>query len=122
MRDEEGSCLRTARAAWGDPPPWIIALAMECDAGEQKRVAVRLGYSPAAINQVLKNTYAGKTDRLEAAVREVIGVAEITCPAEGVISKTQCAQWSAAPPDLSNHIAARRSRACVNCPERGFAK
>jgi hypothetical protein len=118
-----GACTARARAAWDDPPPWILRLAQVCDdEGKQQVVAARLGYSATAINQALGNKYAGRLDRLEDAVRRVLGVAEINCPAEGVITAAQCAEWSGAPPDLSNHIAARRSRACVTCPERETSK
>lgn len=114
-----GACVARARAAWGDPPSWVLRLAQACDEDAQQAVAARLGYSAPAVNQALGNKYAGRLERLEEAVRQILGVPDVNCPAEGVITTAQCAAWSDAPPDLSNHITARRSRTCQTCKYKG---
>lgn len=50
--------VETAAKAWGDAmPDWVAALARECAATSQNKVAARLGRSAALVSQVLRNNY-----------------------------------------------------------------
>lgn len=62
---------REAKRAWGEKiSDWVLALALACDEVSQRKIAERLGVSPAVVNQVLKLKYKGRYDRVEARVRE----------------------------------------------------
>lgn len=66
------TCAERARQGWGaEMPAWIRELAACCDASSQVAVARLIGYSPAAINQVLARRYVGRVDRVEARFRSL---------------------------------------------------
>ncbi|MCD9148940.1 hypothetical protein [Pseudophaeobacter flagellatus] len=116
------SRLAIARAAWGNTPPdWIFALVRACDApgASQNKVAARLSVSAATVSQVLRNSYAGDTARIEARVRATFVDADVDCPAIGTISAESCMSWR----DRSKRLGSaapnvvRMFRACRACPK-----
>ena len=69
---------------------WIVALRKECEQTSQARAAGLIGYSPAVVNQVLKGTYKGDLNRVEAAVRGGLMGATVNCPPIGEIPRNRC--------------------------------
>lgn len=70
-----------ARAAWGDAmPAWVMMLAEVCDRGTQRRAAEVVGYSAAALNQVLHHKYQGNYVAIEMAIRSTVGRERVRCP------------------------------------------
>jgi len=89
--------------------------------GGQRIVADRIGYSPAALNQVLRGKYAGNTEAVLARVEEVYGNKTTACPKLGEIPLARCADnrdrannpalRSTNPGTLQLYAACRRCRA-----------
>ncbi|MCW8856085.1 MAG: helix-turn-helix transcriptional regulator, partial [Kangiella sp.] len=64
------NALERVNEYWGDAAPdWVLQLAIECDNSSQRDVAVKIGYSPAAVTQILKNAYKANLRTVEVAVR-----------------------------------------------------
>jgi len=71
-------------------PDLIELLRAECNKTSQADVARKLGYSPSAINQVLKGTYPAP-QKLLVKVEEVFcKEASIPCPVQGNITLARC--------------------------------
>lgn len=88
-----------AAAAWGTAPDWIAALAAECDRTSQNTVARRLGYSAAALSQVINGRYNADSTALEQVVRGALMALTVTCPVVGDLAADAClahqrAAWS----------------------------
>ena len=106
-----------ARRSWGDAAPeWVIVLAECCDKANQSRIARKLGVSGSMINQALKNTYAGRLDRLEARVRGELMRECVACPVLGEISKRRCLDEQSRPHAATNALRIELRRACPRCP------
>lgn len=114
--------LTIARAAWGTPlPDWINALVQACDApgASQNKVAARLSVSAATVSQVLRNSYAGDTVRIEARVRAAFVDEDVDCPAINTISAEACMSWRDRARNLTSAApnVVRMFRACRACPK-----
>lgn len=111
--------LAIARAAWGAAlPDWIEAMAIECEASSQNRVAARMGRSAAMISQVLRAKYPADLAAVEEVFRGVFQEARVQCPALGTLPSNECQDWrrksrSFAP---GNPLRLRMFRACAHCP------
>lgn len=104
--------------AWsGDPPDWVVALAIECDRTSQGRTAKRLNYSAGVVNNVLSNSYAASTAKIEETVRGVLMREVYSCPVLGEIPKQDCRQWrdKARNFNNANTQAVTMFRACSKC-------
>ena len=103
---------------WTDPAPgWVLVLASACDATSQNRVAKRIGYSPAVVGAVLTNSYPGRLDKVEAAVRGALLNVTVTCPVLGEINADRCVSEQRRPLRPTNPNAVRLYHACRNgCP------
>jgi len=113
------SNVEKAKAAWGDLPDWVMAMAQECDATTQAAVGRRLNYSGAVINQILKNTYGAKSyDAIENRVRGELMSAFVNCPATGEIRLSVCLdnQRHAGGNNRTSAYRARMVKACGECP------
>lgn len=111
--------LKRAAAAWGsNTPDWISALAIECDATSQGKVAERLGISGAVVNQVLGASYKGRLDRVEARVRGEYMKATVTCPVLGEISTRDCIANQGKKFKPTNPLRVALRRTCPTCPNR----
>lgn len=113
------SALEKAQAAWGEPlPDWVEALAREADATSQAKTARLLDYSGALISQVLHNRYPGHVHVVEETVRAIIMGAEVSCPALGQLSLSDCRAWRQKAENFvsANAQRVRMYRACNRCP------
>ncbi len=107
-----------ANDGWGaTTPDWISALAQECDRTSQRRAAERIGYSAAAVNQILSRTYKAGLTAVEAAVRGRLMGETVKCPVLGVIASGACMDWQARPFGAGNRRRLEMYQACRNgCP------
>ncbi len=111
--------LETARAAWGeDLPDWVEALARECEASSQSKIAARLGRSPALVSQVLRNSYKADLAGVEQVFRGVFESLTLDCPALGTIAANACRDWQLKANRFVNvnSLRVRMYRACHACP------
>lgn len=86
------SFSQKANAAHGpDCPPWIMALAKECDKlGTVRPVAKRIGYSHSAVSAVINGSYPGHFGKIEKAVTSCLMGNDVTCPVLGTIASESC--------------------------------
>lgn len=111
------------RAAWGKAAPeWIVMLAECCDKSNQSAIARKLGVSGSMINQALKNSYAGRLDRLEQKVRGELMHETVSCPVLAEITKRRCLDEQNRPHASTNALRVELRRACPRCPNRMDAK
>lgn len=111
--------LDRSGAAWGKKvPDWITMLALKCDEGSQGTVALKLGISPAVVNQVLGNVYKGRMDRVEACVRGEYMKAVVACPVLGEISTRDCIANQTRKFRPTNPLTVALRKACPRCPNR----
>jgi DNA-binding transcriptional regulator YdaS (Cro superfamily) len=114
-----------AREAWGKAAPeWVVMLAERCDKtkGGQSAIARQLGVSGSMINQALKNTYAGRLDRLEQRVRGELMNETVRCPVLSDITKRRCIDEQSRTYAATNAVRIELRRACRSCPNRMGAK
>ncbi|MBI5484477.1 MAG: transcriptional regulator [Deltaproteobacteria bacterium] len=97
-------------------PDLMGLLRDECAAHGQTAVAKMLGYSPAAISQVLNDKYKGDTGAILTRVEEVFGGAFVKCHELGEIPLSACAEHKRREPQTDSFYA-RMYRACRNCPQ-----
>ncbi|MEM6836310.1 MAG: transcriptional regulator [Cyanobacteria bacterium P01_C01_bin.120] len=98
-------------------PDWIQELSRQCDASSQRKVAGRLGVSPAVVNQLLKNSYPGDMVGMEARVRGEFMALVVACPVLGELSSKDCQQWQRKTFAATNPLRVQMYRACRGgCP------
>lgn len=98
---------------------WIDALRHEANRTSQGAAAVRIGYSPAVVNQVLKGTYKGDLSRVEEAVRGAIMGAMVECPVIGEIPRNRCIDHQRRSSfAATNPLRVQLYRSCPVCPNR----
>lgn len=118
--------VEIAREAWGeDLPDWVAALARECAATSQNKVAARLGRSAALVSQVLRRKYAADLAGVEQVFRGVFEHLTVECPSLGTIPANVCRDWQlkAARFVNVNSERVRMYRACNSCPRfKGASK
>ncbi|CAA0128964.1 Uncharacterised protein [Starkeya nomas] len=109
--------IAKAKAAWGSPPDWILALAEACQRDTQAAVSRRLGVSGSQISHVLGANYAGRTERLEQLVRGAYLGAIVSCPVLGEIERDRCLEEQSRPFAATSSTRAQLYRACRGgCP------
>lgn len=114
--------LAVATAAWEAKglslPEWVGALARECAASSQNRVAEQMGRSAALVSQVLRAKYPGDLTAVEEVFNGAFRDATLVCPALGVIPTNVCRDWRLKARRLVNVNAQRVQmfRACNQCP------
>ena len=117
MTNDGKTNVACARSAWGKAAPeWVIVLAEVCDQQSQAAVARKLGVSGAMINQALRNTYAGRLDRLELRVRGELMRECFDCPVLGEITQRRCMDEQSKPYAATNALRVELRRACPRCP------
>ncbi len=110
--------LEKARAAWGEPPAWIVALAEAAKAKGASAVAERLGYSPSVISQVISGSYRGRFAGVETAVRGAFMGETVACPVLGEIGTDRCRDEQKQPFRATSAMRAQIFHACKLCPNR----
>jgi hypothetical protein len=106
------AALEKARAAWGDPPEWVVLLAQECDRATLRRTADRIGVSPAYVSIAL-NRRRGNLEFVRVRAERALG--GVACPVLGEISAEDCRKERAAPFSSANPVRVRLYAACRNC-------
>lgn len=85
------------------------------EAHGQSAVARQIGYSPSAVNQVLKGKYRGNPDGIMQRVAEVYGSGTVECPVLGEIPLSRCADERKKTFAPSSPVRAQLWRACREC-------
>ncbi|MEO0034388.1 MAG: hypothetical protein RLZZ501_411 [Pseudomonadota bacterium] len=117
MTNDAATALERARAAWGDPPDWVEALAQACDDASQANVARLLGVSAALVSGVLRARYQGSMAAAEQRVRGVLLAATVSCPVVGELAADACLIHQRAPWAPHNPARIAFFRACrAGCP------
>lgn len=88
------------------------------EAHGQSTVARQIGYSPSAVNQVLKGKYKGSVDGIMQRVAEVYGTGTVLCPVLGEILLSRCAEERKKPFAPSSPVRAQLWQACRTCRHR----
>lgn len=83
--------------------------------GSQAKVGRRIGYSAAAISQLLSSTYKGNVDAPLMRVEEVYGKTEVRCPVLGTITYPVCVEERRTPFTTANPHRVRMFQACRIC-------
>ena len=81
----------------------------------QGAVARRLGYSPAAVSQVLGGKYKGTLNVFLKRVEEVFGQTMVDCPVMGEITLGKCAETRKRRFASTNPLRVRLFRECQVC-------
>lgn len=108
--------LARARAAWGEPPAWVLVLAEACTATSQSTVARQIGYSPATVSQVLSNSYRGDLARVAGVVRGALMAETLECPVLGEIGRDRCLDEQKQPFRATSALRAQLWHTCKICP------
>jgi hypothetical protein len=106
-----------ARKAWGDGlPDWVLTFAEHCDRTSVRAVAERINYSPSVGSQILSRSYAGRLDKVEAAVRGAFMGSTVRCPVLGELAVDKCLYNQGRKFAATNPTRVRLSRTCPTCP------
>jgi len=105
-----------AKAAWGDDiPDWVLIFAEQCDEVSVRGTADRIGYSPSVGSQILSNSYKGRLDKVEGAVRGAFMGTTVACPVLGELAVDKCLYHQARTFAPTNPTRVRLSRTCPTC-------
>lgn len=106
-----------AREAWGDEiPDWVLVFASQCDKASVRAVCDRIRYSHSVGSQILSNTYKGRIDKVEAAVRGAFMGSTVECPVLGELAVDKCLYHQGRKFASTNPMRVMLSRACPTCP------
>lgn len=110
------SATATVAECWSTVPEWVQALAGAVDElGSQAKAARVIGYSPAAVNQVLQQKYRGDLDAIERAVRATLMHETTVCPVQGEIRITRCHETQRRPFSAATAASVKQFKACQAC-------
>ena len=102
---------------------WHERLREECARTSQARVAERIGYSPAVVNQVLNGGYKGDLRAVQKAVEGAFMGATVDCPVLGMIASDQCLREQKREYAATNPGRVRLWKACRGeCPHSRVGK
>ncbi len=96
-------------------PEWLQVLAAACEATSQADVSRRLGISASSVCLLLKGTYKGRLDHMEARVRGELMARTVQCPVLGEMSTRQCCDEQKKP-YWPNPLRSALFKACKTCP------
>jgi len=96
-------------------PDSMQLLREACEATSQADVARKLGYSPSAINQVLKGSYPDPANILALVEKEYRKEATINCPVVGPITPAKCIEHRKRPFAATNPTRVALYRRCPSC-------
>jgi hypothetical protein len=109
------STRENAIAKWGELPDWIVVLADEVDRTSLRDVAARLQLGKSTLNEVLRNSYKGRVDNVEAKVRGAFMGDTVECPVLDEIAVDLCLINQRLPFSTANPIRVALHRACPTC-------
>lgn len=96
---------------------WLDVLREQCEKRSQAQVSKMLGYSPAVINQVLKQAYKGNLNKVEMAVKGCFMAQTVSCPVLGEIQHHHCLNYQKLPFAAINPQRVQLYKACHgDCP------
>jgi hypothetical protein len=95
---------------------WTDRLRLECARTSQSKVAERIGYSPAVVNQVLGGSYKGDLRAVQKAVEGALMGATVECPVLGTIGGNRCLEEQRRPFAATNPNRVRLFKTCPTCP------
>jgi DNA-binding transcriptional regulator YdaS (Cro superfamily) len=102
---------------------WRKRLESECARASQAKVAKRIGYSPAVINQVLRGSYKGDLQAVQKAVEGALMGATVRCPVLGDLPSNRCLEIQAQPFAATSPTRVMLHHACRNgCPNSRIAR
>ncbi|MBN9078232.1 MAG: transcriptional regulator [Rhizobiales bacterium 65-79] len=108
---------KAAAAHGGAAPDWIVALAELVDREGLRGAEKRIGYSPAALSNVIRARYTGDVGRVEEKVRGALMGVVVDCPVLGEIGRNQCLDWQRKPFAATSSIRVSVYHACRGgCP------
>lgn len=110
-----GVNVQKVMQAWGaDVPEWILVLAEQCDASNQKSVAKAMNYKPATINLVLANKWTASLTNIEQAFKGAFEHATVSCPVPGYgeLPVHECLANQRKPYTNGNHTEVQRYVYC----------
>ena len=105
-----------ARIAYGEPPEWILVLARECDASDQKQVGARIGRSGGYISLNLSKKYPARMTEAERLVRSLIASDRIECPLFGNMPLVRCIRTRRRKGAPTNNLDRMAASHCPKCP------
>lgn len=105
-------------AGWGaNAPEWVMLMAREADATNQRIVAERIGKSGPYVSRVIKHTYAGDYAEAERLVRATFAAELVTCPIWGEpIPLPACMRNRRRPGPGTSDAERRYLQHCPRCP------
>jgi hypothetical protein len=114
---------KAAAAFDGAAPDWIAALAELVDREGLRGAGKRIGYSPAALSNVLRARYTGDVARVEEKVRGALLGVTVECPVLGTIGRNECLDWQKKPFAATSSVRVAVYRACRGgCPHSALSK
>jgi transcriptional regulator with XRE-family HTH domain len=87
----------------------------KCSDLGQAEVARRLGYSDAAVSNIIRGKYGADLGGFLARVEEIFGTTTVNCPILGEISLRKCAEIKRRPFAATNPLRVQLYRACRQC-------
>jgi hypothetical protein len=101
---------------------WLEILRAECAQSSQIKIARRVGYSPAVVNQVLAGSYRGDLAAVQKAVEGALMGRTVECPILGALASHKCLEIQARPFGSSNPTRVALYKACRSgCPHSRLA-
>lgn len=115
--------VATAQAAWGRTlPDWVDELAREASRTSGTLAAAKIGYSPAVVTHVIRNSYKGDIGRVAEKVRGALMGVTVSCPVLGDIGRDRCLDEQKKPFSATSSVRSRLFRACrAGCPHSRLA-
>ena len=99
-------------------PEWIGSLAQACDASSMRKVAAKLGVSPALVSLAIRNKHHAGLGFIQERCEALFGGVE--CPILGGITAKACQEHQDKKFSSINPLAVRLYRACHGeCPHGG---
>jgi hypothetical protein len=109
-------CARWAERSHHLTKPDLLNLLRDkCASLGQSNVAKQLGYSAAAISQILSNSYKGDSATILNRVEVVFGGLSVSCPVLGEIPMANCSDEQKKPFAATSHQRVALWKACQAC-------
>lgn len=97
---------------------WIQELRSTAVRTGQRKAGKTIGYSAAAVNQVLAGKYPGDLSAVQRAVEEHLMHRTVECPVLGQIAYSACLEHQASRARTTNPDRVKLAKTCPRCPNR----